>query len=327
MYESNDRWQEFYCRLNEKALSLVDPRTGSVKAELVRPVSCAVCGVDSTVPRAQVNGFIYVTCRQCGFVYLNPQLRPEALADSYNDAEVRRYFFEQLLLPFVERDQEPEFQSRLRRLTEMTGTNDLRLLDVGCAAGKFLMMAQEAGFRAEGLELNAEYVEFIRVHRRVAVRQELLADAVYPEDSFDVVTLWDVLEHVPDPRTLTAEIARILKPGGIVALTTINHDCFNERILGKRWRYWMPPDHVCSFSPAVLRRVLEESGFHSIMIEHHAMWEVLADVCVPWIARPAASSVLRRAQKLASFVLAWMYQTFLNVLHSGDLLTVYARKR
>jgi SAM-dependent methyltransferase len=169
-------------------------------------------------------------------------------------------------------------------------------------------------------------VAYARAHRPVTIREQLLSDARYPDASFDLVTLWDVLEHVPEPLALSRDVARILRPGGIFALTTINHDCLNQRLLGDRWRYWMPPDHVCSFSPDVLRRIMSDAGLEVVAIEHHAMFEVLADVWLPWISRPSSSTIVLKVQKLAYLVLSSAYQAVLNAFGSGDLLTLYARK-
>lgn len=327
MYASAPLWEEFYRRLESKAQSLIDPATGRVAARYVEDVPCPLCGSSSSFPRVLRDGFQYVTCTSCSFVYLNPQLTREAVRDVYNDEDVRKFFFEQLLLPHVERDQRGEFTERARVLKTFTSEPRPRLLDVGCAAGNFLMRAEEQGFIGEGLELNQLYIDYIAAHRHVKVYARLLEEMKYPDETFDVVTLWDVLEHLPKPVESLKEVGRVMHRGGILGLTTINHACINEAILKDRWRYYMPPDHLCSFTPALLDMLLKKCGFTVVRFEHHYMFEVLADHYASFL-KPStgASGAATRMKKLLYLVFASASQTLFNAMKSGDLVTVYARK-
>jgi 2-polyprenyl-3-methyl-5-hydroxy-6-metoxy-1,4-benzoquinol methylase len=330
MYTSAQTWMEFYQRLEKKAKSLIDPSTGFVARHLVQAVSCPLCGSPSFSPRVIKHGFTYVDCRGCRFVYINPQLTKEAIRDVYNDEGLREFFFKELLLPHVERDQRPEFEARLGELQRLMPKRNPRSLDIGCAAGLFLSLAGQRGFDAEGLELNQHYVDYAKAHRPVKIYSKLLEEMEYHGGSFDVVTLWDVLEHLPKPLQTITEAARVLRQGGILALTTINHDCINERILRDRWRYYMPPDHLCSFTPALLESLLHRCGFRIVRIEHQYMFEVLADhyfrFLMPSQAPSFFSDSLNKFKKLLYFVLAVSTQAVFRAFRSGDLLTVYARK-
>jgi 2-polyprenyl-3-methyl-5-hydroxy-6-metoxy-1,4-benzoquinol methylase len=330
MYLSAQKWNEFYERMERKATSLIDPATGLVSRQFVETIVCPLCGSPSSRPRVRKHGFTYVECNECSFVYLNPQLTQAAIHDVYNDRDLREFFFKELLLPHVERDQQPEFEMRLSELKAFVHATNPNLLDIGCAAGLFLSLADKRGFRGEGLELNELYIDYIKTHRVVTVHQKLLEEMQYPDSSFDVVTLWDVLEHLPKPVETLQEINRILTRGGVLALTTINHACANERLLKERWRYYMPPDHLCSFTPALLKRILHKSGFATVSIQHHYMFEVLADHYFNFLTPSTASGfltpLLNKVRKLLYLVLTLLSQAFFRVFHSGDLLTVYARK-
>lgn len=330
MYISSQKWNEFYERMEQKANSLIDPATGFVSQQFVETIRCPLCGSSSYRPRVRKHGFTYVECSECSFVYLNPQLKQDAIRDVYNDQDLREFFFKELLLPHVERDQQPEFEARLSQLKTLVRTSNPRLLDVGCAAGLFLSLAEQRGFRGEGLELNDLYVDYIRTRRPVTVHRKLLEEMCYPDSSFDIVTLWDVLEHLPKPLETVQEISRILNRGGILALTTINHDCVNEKLLKKRWRYYMPPDHLCSFTPALLTWILSRSGLALVSIRHQYMFEALADHYLRFLAPSPGSNFagtsLNKVKKLLYLVLACASQAFFRLIRSGDLLTVYARK-
>ncbi|GEM_PF-2559244 len=328
MYASEPLWQEFYKRLSDQARRLIDPTTGRVREHYVQSVKCPFCASERFTVRVVRDGFQYVTCNECSFAYLNPQLTQQAIEEVYNDEDVRRFFFQELLLPHVERDQRSEFEDRLRTLKQLVPSTSPRLLDVGCAAGNFLQIAHRAGFHGEGLELNEMYVEYIRQNRSLTVHQRLLEEMQYPEATFDVVTLWDILEHLPQPVQTLQRVAHVLKPGGVLGLTTINHACLNERLLKDRWRYYMPPDHLCSFTPSLLTRMLQQTGFHIVKMQHHYMFEVLADHWFPFLKldnRPT-NALSNKVKKLIYSSLALFTQKLFGILKSGDLLTVYARK-
>ncbi|MCI0707111.1 MAG: class I SAM-dependent methyltransferase [Ignavibacteriae bacterium] len=330
MHISTLRWEEFYGLLAQQSNRLIDPSTGKVLEQWVHTIACPICGSADYTLRVFRSGFQYVTCNRCALVYINPQLTQEAITTVYNDEAVRKFFFEQLLLPFVERDQQPEFHARARELRSMVSTSQPRLLDIGSAAGNFLLIAQQHGFIGEGLELNELYLDFINKNRKLTVYNKLLEDMKYPNATFDVVTLWDVLEHLPQPCQTVAEISRILRPQGLIALTTINHRCFNEKILKERWRYYTPPDHLCSFTPGVLKNLLNQCGFTNVTIRHHYMFEVLAEhyfrFALPPSERDSVNLFIKKAKKILYLLLTRGSEAIMNTLRSGDLLTVYARK-
>jgi len=323
-------WSQFYQRLESKARRLIDPLTGHVDRRYVKSVPCPLCGMIDTAPRVQRDGFDYVTCNRCSFVYINPQLTQQAILNVYNDEDVRRFFLEQLLLPYVERDQQAEFEERALVLKSFVSNPKPRLLDIGCALGNFLLMAEKIGFQGEGLELNKLYVDYAKQHRSVTIRQQLLEDMHYPDNAFDVVTLWDVLEHLPKPLDTLKDVARVVSPGGIIGITTINHSCVNEKILKDRWRYYMPPDHLCSFTPEILESILNRCGFTIVKLRHHYMFEVLADHYFRFLNSSNSTNPVRnsigKVKKLVYILLAQSTQFLFNRLRSGDLLTVYARK-
>ncbi len=330
MYRSANAWNNYYKELERISHSLLDPTTGILDTKYSRQISCPVCSSKEYSPRFIVNGFPYVTCTQCGLVYINPQPTAETIRFVYNDEQARLLFFKEVLLPFAEHDQSPIFQKRAKKLRSLAMNNNPKLLDIGCAAGGFMIVAQKEGFQVEGIELNAHYVEYIKQHRSLKVHNQPLENIQYGNSTFDAVTLWDVLEHVTEPLQTLKEICRILKPQGLLGFTTINHHCFNEKILGHRWRYYQPPDHLCSFTPSLLRSMLHEAGYSVVSMQHHYMYEVLADVFFNLSTSSGknsfSSKMLNKINKSIFLFLTWILGFIFNTLRSGDLLTVYARK-
>ena len=137
----------------------------------------------------------------------------------------------------------------------------------GCATGQFLQAMQEYGWQVMGVELSAFAAIYAREVVGLDVKIGTLEEVALIGGSFDVVTLWDVFEHVLDPKATLTEIGRLLKPRGLVVIHTPNPTCLEARLFGANWIGWERPRHLHLYSPDVLRRYLQATGFEMITIE------------------------------------------------------------
>jgi SAM-dependent methyltransferase len=141
-----------------------------------------------------------------------------------------------------------------------------RLLDIGCASGTFIAEAQ-AVYRAAGADISFDAC-------RVARNQGLdvvVADAAalpFASASLDVITMWDTLEHISDPVAVLADVARVLRPGGTLALTTGDVSSLCARLSGRRWHLLTVPEHRYFFSPRSLMRVFDRVGLRCTACHH-----------------------------------------------------------
>jgi 2-polyprenyl-3-methyl-5-hydroxy-6-metoxy-1,4-benzoquinol methylase len=193
-----------------------------------------------------------VQCASCGLAYVTPRVVSETVVSSYKAAEDTTY---------VEggAGRATTF-AQCARMIERWRRPPGRLLDVGCASGFFVQAARARGWDAEGIEPCHWLVAWGKEHLHVPLRAGTLAEAGYEDGTFDVVSMWDVLEHVPSPRAQLQECARVLKPGGMLVINYPDFGCPLARLAGRRW-WFLLSNHLYYFTRATMRRYLEATGF------------------------------------------------------------------
>jgi 2-polyprenyl-3-methyl-5-hydroxy-6-metoxy-1,4-benzoquinol methylase len=257
--------------------------------------SCAVCGAASRLPFLQQAPHAIVACAGCGLRYLYPMPSADAVRAVYSNDYFRSASPVARGYDDYEADREnwrATFRDRLRYLPSAPGNG--RLLDVGAAAGFFVEQARIAGWNAEGLEPNRWAVEYACDRLGLPVRLGSLDEVQYPDATFAAVTLWEVIEHVPSPRAFIREIARILQPGGLLALSTPDAGSAVAKLSGRRWLGWKKvPEHLFFFDRATLRRLLEDEGFEILSSRYvslavragYALDRLGTLLGMPWLAK------------------------------------------
>jgi 2-polyprenyl-3-methyl-5-hydroxy-6-metoxy-1,4-benzoquinol methylase len=138
------------------------------------------------------------------------------------------------------------------------------VLDLGCATGLFLHeLCQGGQWQGIGLDINEGALAAAR-RQAVDVLCGEASDLGLRSGFFDMVTMWDVIEHVPDPIGALAEVYRILRPGGVLLLSTVNGESWQARLWGRHWVGWDVPRHLQVFSSQTLCRLLENTGFEVV---------------------------------------------------------------
>jgi SAM-dependent methyltransferase len=135
-----------------------------------------------------------------------------------------------------------------------------RILDMGCGVGYFLEQAALRGWEVHGSEVGIEALAINRA-KGIEMRPAPLRAGDYEPGTFDVVTAFEVVEHVADPRAESRTLAHILRPGGLFYCTTPNFDSASRRLLGPAWSVIDYPEHLCYFTTATLCSWLEDAGF------------------------------------------------------------------
>jgi 2-polyprenyl-3-methyl-5-hydroxy-6-metoxy-1,4-benzoquinol methylase len=237
-------------------------------------VACAMCGGRETTPLVDKMGYRIGRCVRCGLVYADPRAPHAKILARYS----RDYFWQEYLpsLGVVDgRFDLAQFDRRHQAMLDLIGARarGRRLLEVGCGAGFFLKAAQRAGWQVEGIELSDEASRFAVERLQLPIRRERAEEAPVEPGSFDAAAMFDVIEHLFDPASVLAAIARALSPGGTLAISTPNFDSLSRVLLGPDWAVLSPLEHVYYFTEASLTRMLTAAGFPNVeFIRQHTMW-------------------------------------------------------
>jgi 2-polyprenyl-3-methyl-5-hydroxy-6-metoxy-1,4-benzoquinol methylase len=223
--------------------------------------SCPVgCGADFALTDIALPEGRLLRCRACG------QLASQ-IGEAAYWASMRAFDAPDYNLP-DEPASDRRMENATRRLTrvcELLGkpASGVRLLDVGCSRGDFVAAAQTLGFDAEGVEPAPQIAQAGRVAGR-KIYTGRLEDQGFADGSYDAVTLFEVIEHLREPIPTLREIRRILKPRGVLLLSTGNGASWTARLLKQHWDYFqtqVDAGHISFFNPGSLALVAQRAGF------------------------------------------------------------------
>ena len=141
-----------------------------------------------------------------------------------------------------------------------------RLLEVGAGRGWFLQEAANMGWETWALEINQDALAHLE-HKQIEHILTQPAEEFEAEVLFDVIRMWDVIEHLRSPREALTNIHRVLRPGGLLRLSTTNFASLSRWVNGPEWVYLNGSDHIILFEPLTIERLLLESGFSDIRIQ------------------------------------------------------------
>jgi SAM-dependent methyltransferase len=233
---------------------------------LERLVACPVCGAAALAEYCCVPSLFnagesirYERCGGCDVVFRNPRLPAGARLDSYRDRVMTTA--QKALVPRTQ----THYRCVARRLRALQPPGaGRRLFDFGCGAGGFLIEARAVGFDPVGLELNRDLARHVRETYGIGVHSGEISDADFPQERFDLITSFQVFEHLLDPRAVLVELARHLAPSGLLLVEVPNlHDVRERRRRGAT----MDDSHLFYFNERSLGGLMRSCGLRVVEIE------------------------------------------------------------
>jgi len=245
-------------------------------------------------------------CENCASAILQPFPSPEEISSFYPPNYVfkvnerkkgARWLLDRLQWRLFYR---PIYDQKVKSLMETTRLRSGRILDVGCGSGILLHLLANEGFDVAGVEVSAEDVRYAEETFGIKVVPGTLKQAAFPDASFDAVTLYNVLEHVPDPFETLCEVARILKPGGWVALDVPLIDSRQSDFFKDHWgQITEAPRHLCIPSSKGVRTILKRAGFSQVKTSNVSVLAVAAFIA---LSLYPASAMIVASEGTAGFV-------------------------
>jgi len=320
-----------------RGLGFMDKESASICVNL-RPgpeaVPCPLCGADDTTllwqmpDRLQVfaGDFAIVRCCTCGLLRTSPRPAWGELSAAYAAGRYR--------MPGEVGGEAicgSAMQSLARRITVLSPQPG-RALDVGCGTGELLAALHHDGWAVQGVEPDATLARQARERHGLDVFVGDLAAAAFPDGHFDLVILWHVLEHLPEPRATLAEVRRVLRPGGVAVIGVPNAASLQARLFGRYWAAYDVPWHLTHFTPGTLGRLLDQASLHTVRLAcFSGSWSLYARSLQALIAARVRRQGAQKALHLLLLNPLWraaLKLPFLALerLGRGPVLVAYGRR-
>lgn len=215
--------------------------------------TCRLCSSRDVRPHFDVRGSRLDRCPACGFVQVRDRPTAEALRELYGNGYFDRAKYDD------EFAQARETRRRLALLERAGVPEGGRVLDAGCATGDFLSAGQ-GRYEMWGLDVSAHATELARARNPSSAQRiftGFVEDLDFEPESFDAIVMWDVVEHLWDPELALSRLVALLRPGGSLLLSTPDIGAPVAKLMGRRWAFMTPPEHLGFFSRRSLAYVLE----------------------------------------------------------------------
>jgi len=293
--------------------------------------------------RKSTDKFNIVRCRKCGLVYINPRPALEEIVKFYPDTYSWKEtisadsFFTKFIRKLEKLYRFHLLNYEARKVLKNTGLSSGKLLDVGCGTGDRLQVFREKGFDTFGVEFSSS-ARYAKEQLKLNVFEGDLFAAHFTDDSFDIVTMYNVLEHLHDPAEMLREARRILKKEGFLIIQVPNIDSLQFKLFKNKWIAIDVPRHLYYFNPDMIKSYLTKQGFEMIKIDHfNNWWHPPTIVATLFPGLDPQLSWLEEKEKKGTIVkrLCWIFWTltlpvftfFESIIKKGAIITVYTRQQ
>ncbi len=281
-------------------------------------VNCINCGKKNTHLLVRKDSFNIVQCENCNLVFVNPRLNEQELAELYNSgsSDISNTSRQDELNAMHDKHKIEKFKKAINLLKKYK-TKIENVFDLGCSSGIFLELAGAEGWVPYGSDVNRALVEENQLKYGDQVKLQSGSRIDFPEQLFDAVTLFDSIEHMPDPILTLTEASKVLKNDGFLIISTPNINGLFPRLtynlLGRTigaWEHPTPPGHVFQFSPDTLRVTLKKAGFELVDMADF-------DIFMPYTVGELENSIVSKLNKKREIHTSDKNEVIGEKMHSG----------
>ncbi len=228
---------------------------------------CPVCGSEDKEKHLSLKDYFLSgedfsidRCKECGFLFTNPRPYAEKLGDYYKSDEYISHSNTNKGL--VSRAYKAVRSITLKQKFKVVSRRKSsgRILDIGSGTGELLNFFRQKGWEVQGVEPDADARSFARSQYNLPVEDEEFLDKI-PDNSFDVISMWHVLEHVPNLNARIETLSRILKDDGIIVIAVPNPESFDANYYGKFWAAFDVPRHLYHFRKQDIKNLFDKRNF------------------------------------------------------------------
>ena len=248
-------------------------------------VNCNLCGLDDTQVLFRKKDkfgisqdeFHVVECRRCGLLYVNPKPTQQEIGRfypetySWKETLEAESFFAKCVRKWEKAYRYHLLRDEVSKVVKFTGRGFGKVLDIGCGTGDRLDVFRNKGFETYGIE-TSDSADYAKDHLKLNVLKGDLFSANFPSGFFDIVTLYNVLEHTHDPMKVCQEVQKILKEDGFLIIQVPNKNSLQYILFKKRWAAFDVPRDLYYFGIGTLTSMLEKVGLAVLKVDHFMDW-------------------------------------------------------
>lgn len=277
--------------------------------------TCIVCGN----PLTKAFSISLLRCPCCGHVLADLDLDHSTLAEMYS----KNYFFGEEYSDYI-RDRavtQKNFRLRWKELETFISPRHKNLFEIGCAYGFFLDVVRDKFNTVQGIDISQDGVRYATEQLKLDAQLGDFADYDFAGRKFDVVCMWDTIEHLMNPQRYIEKISQHTDSGALLAITTGDIESVNARIKKDSWRLIHPPTHIHYFSRNSLIKLLDKNGFDIVYNRYCGFFRSIDNISynifvlrkkMPWM------------HKLLQRTCLTSLDLYLNIY---DIMYIIARKR
>lgn len=241
------------------AIKKIIKKHGRIPAKLLRLRSCPLCAVKDYEKIIKKDYLDIVKCQQCGMVFTNPIFKRKHYQKTYQTKEYQE-IVKKLVIQSHEYRKQRFGRERIQIMQKFIKQKKVDFLDLGCSTGFVVEAAEESGWNAVGVDLNPSAIRFGQ-KKGLSIYQGNIFHPKLKDKKFDIISLFDVLEHLPFPKKTMGEVRKKLRKKGYVFLYVPNFDSASRMLMGKEAHFIWPSHHLNYFTPKTIVKFLKTLGF------------------------------------------------------------------